>query len=108
MPPPMMTNVIPMLTTPMTEASRRIVSRLLVLAKRSPAVAIPTMIRITKAMTRPAFRPAGLDMMRTSGDSELPWPACSAATSTRLCSSGGGAPATVADVFRSLTRHFLP
>ena len=37
MPPPVMTKVMPMLTTPMTEASRRIVSMLSTLANRSPA-----------------------------------------------------------------------
>ena len=43
MPPPPMTNVIPMLTTPMTEARRRMVIALSTLAKRSPAVMTPTM-----------------------------------------------------------------
>ena len=43
MPPPVMTNVMPMVTTPITDASRRIVSTLSVLANRSPAVMTPTM-----------------------------------------------------------------
>ena len=38
MPPPMITNVIPMLTTPITDASRRMVSALSMLANCSPAV----------------------------------------------------------------------
>jgi hypothetical protein len=108
MPPPVMTKVMPMLTTPMTDARRRIVSMLSMLAKRSPAVATPTMISSTRAMTKPRLRPAGLESTCASLDSEDVLPACSAATSTRCCSSGGGAAATGAGVFRSLTRHFLP
>ena len=38
MPPPVITKVMPMLTTPMMEANRRIVSTLSMLANRSPAV----------------------------------------------------------------------
>ncbi len=38
MPPPVMTKVIPIATTPMTEARRRIVSALATLPNRSPAV----------------------------------------------------------------------
>ena len=41
MPPPMITKVMPTVTTPMTEASRRMVRTLSTLAKRSPAVATP-------------------------------------------------------------------
>ena len=59
MPPPMITKVMPMLTTPMTEASRRIVSTLSMSANRSPAVMTPTMHRIARAMTRPRLRPTG-------------------------------------------------
>ena len=58
MPPPPMTNVIPTLTTPMTEASRRMVIALSTLAKRSPAVMTPTMHSSSRAMTRPRLRPA--------------------------------------------------
>ena len=58
MPPPPMTKVIPTLTTPMTEARRRIVIMLSTLAKRSPAVMTPTTHRMTSAMTRPRLRPA--------------------------------------------------
>ena len=58
MPPPPMTNVIPMLTTPMTEARRRIVIALSTLAKRSPAVMTPTRQTSSRAMTRPRLRPA--------------------------------------------------
>ena len=58
MPPPPMTKVIPTLTTPMTEASRRIVIMLSTLAKRSPAVMTPTAQTMTSAMTRPRLRPA--------------------------------------------------
>ena len=59
MPPPMITNVMPTLTTPMTEASRRIVSTLSTRANRSPAVTTPTMHSSTSAMTRPRLRPSG-------------------------------------------------
>ncbi len=59
MPPPMITNVMPTLTTPITEASFRIVSTLSTSAKRSPAVITPTMQRIARAMTRPRLRPIG-------------------------------------------------
>jgi hypothetical protein len=57
MPPPPMTKVIPMLTTPMTEASRRMVIALAMLAKLSPAVMTPTMQSSSSAMTRPRLRP---------------------------------------------------
>ena len=56
MPPPVMTNVIPMLTTPMTEAARRIVSMLSTLAKRSPAVITPARHKRPSATTRPTCR----------------------------------------------------
>ena len=59
MPPPMITKVMPTLTTPITDASRRIVRTLSTEANRSPAVATPTMQRITRAMTRPRLRPSG-------------------------------------------------
>ena len=39
MPPPVMTNVMPMLTTPMADASLRIVRKLSTSANLSPAVA---------------------------------------------------------------------
>ena len=58
MPPPPMTKVIPTLTTPMTEASRRMVIALATLAKLSPAVITPTMHSSSRAMTRPRLRPA--------------------------------------------------
>ena len=57
MPPPMMTKVMPMLTTPMTEPRRRMVRVLSTLAKRSPPVTTPTMIRMIRASTRPRLRP---------------------------------------------------
>ena len=41
-PPAVITKVMPIDTTPMTEASRRMVSTLSVLANRSPAVMTPT------------------------------------------------------------------
>ena len=58
MPPPVITKVIPMLTTPMTEASLRMVSTLSTSANRSPAVTVPTTQITTSATTRPRLRPA--------------------------------------------------
>ena len=52
-PPPVITNVMPTDTTPMTAASRRIVSALSTLANCWPAVAIPTRQRMKSATTRP-------------------------------------------------------
>ena len=57
MPPPMITNVMPMLTTPTIEASRRIVTIVSTLAKRSPAVMTPTAQMTSSATTRPMLRP---------------------------------------------------
>ena len=57
MPPPVITNVMPMLTTPMVEASRRIVSALSMLANRSPAVTTPAAQIRPSATTRPRLRP---------------------------------------------------
>ena len=57
MPPPVMTNVIPMLTTPMVEAKRRIVRVLSMLANRSPAVMTPAAQISRSATTRPRLRP---------------------------------------------------
>ncbi len=65
-PPPEMTKVIPMLTTPMTEANRRIVRMLSKLANRSPPVATPTMKSTANAMTRPRLRVAELPTKRVS------------------------------------------
>ena len=102
MPPPMMTKVIPMLSTPMTEARRRIVRTLSMLANRSPAVATPTMQMATRAMTRPRLRPAG--------PCRSPLRGAFAARSWRLDDAvvmdwpGAAAPGSSC----SLTRHFLP
>ena len=52
-PPPVITKVIPMLTTPITDASRRMVKTLLMLAKRSSADSTPTTHRSTSASTNP-------------------------------------------------------
>src|SRR5674476_1471282 len=57
-PPPVITNVMPMLSTPITAASRRIVMTLSTLANRSPAVLTPTTHSTAKAMTSPMLRPA--------------------------------------------------
>ena len=53
----MITKVIPIDTTPITEASRRMVRPLSMLANCSPAVAMPTMQRMISATTRPRLRP---------------------------------------------------
>ena len=81
MPPPMITNVMPMLTTPITEAKRRMVSMLSTEANRSPAVATPTMINTTSAMTKPRLRPTELFIIRANDDSVRA--VSSAAASTR-------------------------
>ena len=57
MPPPVITKVMPIETTPITEASRRMVSTLSTLANCSPAVAMPTRHRMTSATTSPRLRP---------------------------------------------------
>ena len=53
MPPPMITKVIPMLTTPITDAARRMVRLLSMLANCSPAVTTPTTQISSSATTRP-------------------------------------------------------
>src|SRR3954447_5517526 len=65
-PPPQITNVMPTLTTPMTDARRRIVMTLSMLANRSPAVAMPTRHSRTRAMTRPRLRPTDPPSTRVS------------------------------------------
>ena len=97
MPPPVMTKVIPMLITPTIEASRRMVSRLSMLANRSPAVMTPKMHSASKAITRPRFRPVAPLSTPPRFVSAL------ATRSTRADSSAAG---TVRSC--SLTRHFLP
>src|SRR5690606_2499686 len=102
MPPVVMTNVMPMATTPRTDPRLRMVMRLLRLRNRSPPVAKPTTHRRSSATTRPTFRPAAPDMnplLRRS----------LAAFSTRADSSASGLfVGTDADTCCSLTRHFLP
>ena len=85
MPPPMITNVMPMLTTPMVAASRRIVSALSVEVNRSPAVIAPTMQISSSATTSPALRPT---LVRSSGEDRvgLSRSVSSAACSTRALS----------------------
>ena len=56
MPPVVITNVMPIASTPIAEARRRMVSTLSTLANRSPEVAMPTMISSTSATTRPMLR----------------------------------------------------
>ena len=86
MPPPVMTKVIPMLSTPITAASRRIVRMLLTLTNRSPAVMTPTTQSATSAMMRPEVaagrRRSGaagadgwpVDAFSTRADSSAPAP----------------------------------
>ena len=96
MPPPVMTKVIPMLSTPITDASRRMVSRLSMLANRSPAVMTPMTHSTTSAITRPRLRPVA--PLRSPPRLLVP-----EAFSIRADSSASG---TVTSC--SLTRHFLP
>ena len=63
----MITKVIPMLMTPMTEAKRRIVRVLSMLAKLSPAVPTPTANKMARATTRPRLRPKALPRMEAIG-----------------------------------------
>ena len=67
-PPAMMTSVMPMLMTPMIEAWRRIVRRLLTLVNVSPAVTAPTITSSSSATTRPRLRPTEPDMNRWNPD----------------------------------------
>src|SRR6476659_8836800 len=60
MPPPMITNVMPMDSTPVTTASVSTVRMLDAVPNRAPAVTMPMMINTTKAMIRPTCRPQGL------------------------------------------------
>ena len=98
MPPPVMTNVMPIDSTPSTEARRRIVRRLSSVANRSPAVMIPTRQIATSAITSPRLRPAGPCSRlrrRRGGD-----PGADATVP--------GAGASLAATSCSLMRHFLP
>ena len=76
MPPPVITNVMPTDTTPMTAASRRIVSALSMLANCWPAVARPTRHRMNNATTRPRLRPTEdpISPPRTPRGPERPLP----------------------------------
>src|SRR6185312_14274537 len=60
MPPPMITNVIPMDNTPVTTARVSTVRRFEAVPNRAPAVTIPMMINTTNAMISPRCRPQGL------------------------------------------------
>ncbi len=62
MPPAVITNVMPMLMTPMIEAKRMMVRKLLTLVKRSPALIAPTSTMRARAMTSPRLRPAAPPM----------------------------------------------
>ena len=74
MPPPVITKVMPTLTTPITAASRRMVSTLFGSANRSPAVITPD-----HAEQQPARRPGrgcGPRLVRSSSANRPPgWPA---------------------------------
>src|SRR5690625_7993776 len=58
MPPAVITNVAPMLTTPITAAPRTIVNTLFASRNRSPDVIAPTMQMSSNATTRPRLRPS--------------------------------------------------
>ena len=110
MPPPVMTKVIPTLTTPMVAARRRIVSTLLTLANRSPAVITPTRQISASATTRPRLRPT-LELRIAAQPVSVGTAAC-AACSTRTVSAVGSAVfstwSTSGVVLCSLMRPFLP
>ena len=94
MPPPVITNVIPIDTTPMTDASRRMVSALSMLANSSPAVATPTRQSTKSATTSPRFRPTDEPSSRAATPPRsVPLPARG--------SWAGGSPAAVPTVSTS-------
>lgn len=94
-PPAVMTKVTPMLTTPMIDAYRRIVSMFSRFRKRSPLVIAPTTRSRASAMTSPRLRPA-----------EPRRKACAGLARTgRPCSVARGF-GSATFVFCSLTRHF--
>jgi hypothetical protein len=108
MPPPVITNVMPMLTTPRTAERRRIVSMLLVSTNRSPAVAAPTMHSSTRATSRPRLRPMLVD---SSWRARLPGrcSVCNAACSTwELAARSAASASFVSWVGVSLMPLFLP
>ncbi len=67
MPPPVITNVMPIATTPIADARLSMVMMLLVLAKRSPAVTSPTTQSSTSATTRPRLRATPSERARFCG-----------------------------------------
>ena len=103
MPPPVITNVMPTLTTPITEASRRIVSTLSMLANRSPAVTTPTMQSSTSATTRPRLRPAA-EPSSSAEDAAAVLAWCAASGLLRAAASG----AASVSVPLAHARVFLP
>ncbi len=68
MPPAMMTNVMPIESTPMTDACRTIVKNVFTVRKLSPAVIAPTAMIASSATMRPRLRPKGPPRNRRNAD----------------------------------------
>ena len=110
-PPPVITNVMPTETTPITAASRRMVSALSMLANCSPAVATPTRQSANRATTSPRFRPTDelIRPPRKLLERSRPLPDIGSRTSASGLDSLTGGWAVVDPVSCSdITRHFLP
>ena len=104
MPPPVITKVMPTLTTPITAANRRMVSTLFGSANRSPAVTTPTTQSSSSATIRPRLRPA---VVRSSSANRPPGRAGSrgpSAVSGTACGTRSAVPSspTYAVLFGSL------
>ena len=102
MPPPMMTKVIPTVTTPMIDALTRMFSRLLRVRNAPSVVATPTIARITSTPTRPRLRTSD-NRPPSRGDA-----VADAACSTRPCSSAGGTSTAAGASVRSVMPPLLP
>ena len=105
MPPPVMTKVMPMLTTPTMAARRRIVIALSTLANRSPAVNAPTRQITRSATTSPRLRPNGPLINAAARDGP---PLSVAACSPRTVSLDAVAVSSTPVVLCLLMRRFLP
>jgi hypothetical protein len=87
MPPPMMTNVMPTDTTPITDELTRML-RMLSLVRKLSLLRLPMMISRIRTRTRPTLRSRteSTSLRRTDASGPLS-PATSPACSTRACSS---------------------
>jgi hypothetical protein len=98
MPPAVITNVIPMLITPMIEANRMMVRKFSKFENRSPAVIAPTATIRSRAMTSPRLRPTLPPRNRRIGLTGVSW----------VMTAGVPAGTVLSEAVGSLTRRFLP